>query len=207
MYKRLISLFTFLLLLSGLSGCGYNSLQSEDEAVKAAWSEVVNQYQRRADLVPNLVKTVQGYANQEKTVLTEVTQARASVGKIQVTPDMVNDPAAMQKYNEAQGQLTNALSRLLVVSENYPNLKSDALFRDLTSQLEGTENRITVARNRYIEAVQTFNTTARQFPTNITAKIFGMKPKPNFTVEDEAAISKAPQVNFDNQPTPAPAGR
>ena len=134
MYKRLISLFTFLLLLSGLSGCGYNSLQSEDEAVKAAWSEVVNQYQRRADLVPNLVKTVQGYANQEKTVLTEVTQARASVGKIQVTPDMVNDPAAMQKYNEAQGQLTNALSRLLVVSENYPNLKSDALFRDLTSQ-------------------------------------------------------------------------
>ena len=134
MYKRLISLFTFLLLLSGLSGCGYNSLQSEDEAVKAAWSEVVNQYQRRADLVPNLVKTVQGYANQEKTVLTEVTQARASVGKVQVTPDMVNDPAAMQKYNEAQGQLTNALSRLLVVSENYPNLKSDALFRDLTSQ-------------------------------------------------------------------------
>ena len=207
MYKRLISLFTFLLLLSGLSGCGYNSLQSEDEAVKAAWSEVVNQYQRRADLVPNLVKTVQGYANQEKTVLTEVTQARASVGKIQVTPDMVNDPAAMQKYNEAQGQLTNALSRLLVVSENYPNLKSDALFRDLTAQLEGTENRITVARNRYIESVQAFNTTARQFPTNITAKIFGLKPKPNFTVEDEAAISKAPQVNFDNQSAPAPAGR
>ena len=195
MYKRLISLFTFLLLLSGLSGCGYNSLQSEDEAVKAAWSEVVNQYQRRADLVPNLVKTVQGYANQEKTVLTEVTQARASVGKIQVTPDMVNDPAAMQKYNEAQGQLTNALSRLLVVSENYPNLKSDALFRDLTAQLEGTENRIAVARNRYIATVQDYNTYVRQFPQAMTAKVIGMKPKPNFSAETDA--QKVPSVSFN----------
>ena len=194
MYKRLISLFTFLLLLSGLSGCGYNSLQSEDEAVKAAWSEVVNQYQRRADLVPNLVKTVQGYANQEKTVLTEVTQARASVGKIQVTPDMVNDPAAMQKYNEAQGQLTNALSRLLVVSENYPNLKSDALFRDLTSQLEGTENRIQVARQKFNLTAKTYNTSIRRFPTNILAGMFGFESKAYF--EAEAGADKAPKVEF-----------
>ena len=187
-----------------LSGCGYNPLQTQDEGIKAAWSEVVNQYQRRADLVPNLVNTVKGYAAQEADVLTAVTNARASVSSIKVTPELVNDPAAFQKFQQAQGQLTSALSRLLVVAENYPNLKSDALFRDLQSQLEGTENRITVARKRYIDSVQAYNTTVRQFPTNLTAMLFNMNVKPNFTVENEAAISAPPKVDFGKTPA-APA--
>jgi LemA protein len=191
-----------------LSGCGYNDLQRQDEQVKSAWSEVVNQYQRRADLVPNLVATVKGYAAQEQQVLTEVTNARASVGSIKATPELLNDPAAFAKFQAAQGELQSALSRLLVVSENYPQLKSDALFRDLTAQLEGTENRITVARNRFIKAVQDFNTTVRSFPTNLTAMMFKMEVKPNFTVDNEKAISAPPKVDFSKppaQPAPAPA--
>ncbi len=192
-----------------VSGCGYNDLQTQDEGVKAAWSEVLNQYQRRADLVPNLVNTVKGYAAQEQTVLTEVTNARASVGAIKATPELINDPEAFQKFMKAQGELTGALSRLLVVSENYPQLKSDALFRDLQSQLEGTENRITVARNRYIKSVQTFNSTVRSFPTNLTAMLFKMNVKPNFAVENEATISTPPKVDFGKTPAapavPAPA--
>jgi LemA protein len=187
-----------------LGGCGYNDLQRQDEGIKAAWSEVVNQYQRRADLVPNLVNTVKGYAAQEQTVLTEVTNARASVGAIKATPELVNDPAAFQKFIKAQGELTGALSRLLVVAENYPQLKSDALFRDLQAQLEGTENRITVARNRYIKTVQEYNTTVRTFPTNLTAMVFKMDVKPNFTVENEAAISAPPKVDFNKAPSAAP---
>jgi LemA protein len=191
-----------------LSGCGYNDLQRQDEQVKSAWSEVVNQYQRRADLVPNLVNTVKGYAAQEQQVLTEVTNARASVGSIKATPELLNDPAAFARFQAAQGELQSALSRLLVVSENYPQLKSDALFRDLSSQLEGTENRITVARNRFIKAVQDFNTTVRSFPTNLTAMLFKMEVKPNFTVDNEKAISAPPKVDFTKppaQPAPAPA--
>jgi LemA protein len=191
-----------------LSGCGYNDLQRQDEQVKSAWSEVVNQYQRRADLVPNLVATVKGYAAQEQQVLTEVTNARASVGSIKATPELLNDPAAFAKFQAAQGELQSALSRLLVVAENYPQLKSDALFRDLSSQLEGTENRITVARNRFIKAVQDFNTTVRSFPTNLTAMLFKMEVKPNFTVDNEKAISAPPKVDFSKppaQPAPAPA--
>ena len=187
-----------------LAGCGYNDLQRQDEGVKSAWSEVLNQYQRRADLVPNLVATVKGYAAQEEKVLTEVTNARASVGAIKATPELLNDPAAFAKFQAAQGELQGALSRLLVVSENYPQLKSDALFRDLTSQLEGTENRITVARNRFIKAVQEFNTTVRSFPTNLTAMLFKMDVKPNFTVDNEKAISAPPAVDF-SKPAPAPA--
>ena len=188
-----------------LGGCGYNDLQRQDEGVKAAWSEVLNQYQRRADLVPNLVNTVKGYAQQEQQVLTEVTNARASVGSIKATPELINDPVAFQKFIQAQNQLQGALSRLLVVSENYPQLKSDALFRDLQSQLEGTENRITVARNRYIKTVQEFNSTVRQFPTNLTAMIFHMNVKPNFTVADEGAVSAPPKVDFNKAPAvPAP---
>jgi len=189
-----------------LSGCGYNDLQRQDEQVKSAWSEVVNQYQRRADLVPNLVNTVKGYAAQEQQVLTEVTNARASVGSIKATPELLNDPAAFAKFQAAQGELQSALSRLLVVAENYPQLKSDALFRDLSSQLEGTENRITVARNRFIKAVQEFNTTVRSFPTNLTAMLFKMEVKPNFTVDNEKAISAPPKVDFSKPPAqPAPA--
>jgi len=179
-----------------LSGCGYNTLQSGDEQVKAAWSEVLNQYQRRADLVPNLVATVQGFANQEKEVLTRVTEARARVGSIQATPELVDNPEAFARFQQAQGELTGALSRLLVVAENYPQLKSDANFRDLQAQLEGTENRIAVARNRYIKSVQDFNVTVRSFPTNLTAMAFGYKTKPNFTVENEKEISKPPKVDF-----------
>jgi LemA protein len=179
-----------------LSGCGYNSIQSQDEQTKAAWSEVLNQYQRRADLVPNLVNTVKGYAAQEQTVLIGVTEARAKLGTIQATPELVNDPEAFAKFTAAQGQLTQALSKLMVVTENYPDLKSNQNFRDLQAQLEGTENRITVARNRYIQSVQEFNTTVRSFPENLTAKMFGYKPKPNFQVENEAAISKPPSVEF-----------
>jgi LemA protein len=188
----------------GLTGCGYNDLQRQDEGIKATWSEVLNQYQRRADLVPNLVNTVKGYAAQEENVLTAVTNARASVGSIKATPELINDPAAFDKFVKAQGELQSALSRLLVVAENYPQLKSDALFRDLTSQLEGTENRITVARNRYIKSVQEYNTTVRSFPTNLTAMIFKMDVKPNFAVANEAAISAPPKVDFTKPPA-APA--
>jgi LemA protein len=188
-----------------LSGCGYNNIQTRDEQTKAAWSEVLNQYQRRADLIPNLVNTVRGYAAQEQTVLLGVTEARAKAGSIQATPELVNDPAALAKFQAAQGELSGALSRLLVVTENYPNLKSDQNFRDLQAQLEGTENRITVARDRYIEAVQNYNLTIRSFPSNLTATMFGYKVKPNFTVQDEAAISKPPAVDF-GAPAGAPAG-
>jgi LemA protein len=181
-----------------LSGCGYNAIQQKDEAVKAGWSEVLNQYQRRADLVPNLVATVKGYASHESQVLTEVTEARARVGQIQVNAD---DAASLQKFQAAQGELSSALSRLLVVTENYPTLKADQSFRDLQAQLEGTENRITVARGRYIAAVQDYNTFIRSFPQLITAKIFGFREKPNFSVENEAQIQHAPAVDFG---TPAP---
>ena len=187
-----------------LSGCGYNTIQAQDEDVKAAWSEVVNQYQRRADLIPNLVNTVKGFAAQEKDVLLGVTDARARVGSIQATPELVNDPAALDRFVRAQGEVSSALSRLLVVAENYPQLKSDQNFRDLQAQLEGTENRITVARNRYIKAVQTYNTHIRQFPVNLTAMVFSYKEKANFTVENEAAIAKPPVVDFGN---PAPAAK
>jgi len=186
-----VSLFAIL-----VSGCGYNDLQAKDEATKSAWSEVLNQYQRRADLVPNLVNTVKGFAQQEKDILIGVTEARSKVGSINVSPEMVNDAAAMKKFGEAQGELSSALSRLLVVTENYPQLRSDTLFRDLQAQLEGTENRITVARNRYIESVQAYNIVVRSFPTNLTAKMFGHELKPNFTVENEKAISAPPTVDF-----------
>jgi LemA protein len=188
-----------LILVLMLSGCGYNTLQSGDEQIKAAWSEVLNQYQRRADLVPNLVATVQGFANQEKEVLTRVTEARARVGSIQATPELVDNPEAFQRFQQAQGELSGALSRLIAVSENYPQLKSDANFRDLQAQLEGTENRIAVSRNRYIKSVQDFNVTVRSFPTNLTAMMFGFKTKPNFTVENEKEISKPPKVDFSTK--------
>lgn len=188
-----------------LSGCGYNTLQREDEGIKSAWSEVLNQYQRRYDLIPNLVNTVKGFAEQEKDVLLGVTNARASVGAIKATPELVNDPKAFQKFIEAQSQLQGALSRLLLVAEQYPNLKSDTLFRDLTAQLEGTENRIAVARNRYIKTVQSYNITVREFPSNLTAKVFGYDVKPNFTVDDEKAVSTAPKVDFGKPAPAAPA--
>jgi LemA protein len=191
-------LWAILAVLGGLSlaGCGYNQLQANDEQIKSGWSEVVNQYQRRADLVPNLVNTVKGFAAQEKDVLLGVTNARAKVGGVQATPELVNNPEAFAKFQAAQGELSGALSRLLVVSENYPQLKSDANFRDLQAQLEGTENRIAVARNRYIKAVQEYNVTVRSFPSNLTAMAFGYRTKPNFTVENEKAISSAPKVDF-----------
>ncbi len=179
-----------------LNACGYNSLQSGDEQIKASWAEVVNQYQRRADLVPNLVKTVKAYAAHENQVLTQVTEARARVGTIQVSPDVLKDPQAFARFQSAQGQLSGALSRLLAVSENYPQLKADASFRELQAQLEGTENRITVARNRYIKSVQDYNVIVRSFPTNLTAMLFGMQMKPSFSVNNEAAISTAPAVDF-----------
>lgn len=180
-----------------LSGCGYNSLQQQDESVKAAWSEVVNQYQRRADLIPNLVEVVKGYAAQEQKVLIGVTEARARANSIQVTPQVLNNPELFQKYQAAQGDLTQALSHLMAVTENYPQLKSDQRFADLQSQLEGTENRITVARNRYIQAVQQYNVTVRSFPVNLTAKMFDFQVKPNFTVANEQQIATAPKVSFD----------
>jgi LemA protein len=183
-----------------LSACGYNTLQVQDEQVKAAWSEVVNQYQRRADLIPNLVNTVKGFAAQEQAVLIGVTEARARATQIKVD---ANDPASLQQFQAAQGEVSSALSRLMVVVEKYPELKSDQNFRDLQAQLEGTENRITVARNRYIQAVQDFNVTVRRFPTNLTAMLFGYKVKPNFTVENEAAIAKPPTVDFGTNPAPA----
>ncbi len=185
-----------------LSGCGYNTLQSTDEQIKSSWSEVINQYQRRADLIPNLVNTVKGFAAQEKEVLLGVTEARSKASSIQATPELINDPEAFARFQGAQGELSSALSRLLAVVENYPQLKSDANFRDLQAQLEGTENRITVARNRYIKAVQEYNVVVRSFPSNLTAMVFGFQVKPNFTVENEKAISVPPRVDFD---TPAPA--
>ena len=198
-----LRILSIMVLLAGLlSGCGYNTFQTGDEAIKSAWSEVLNQYQRRADLVPNLVATVQGYASHEKEVLTQVTQARAQVGSIQATPELVNDPEAFARFQQAQAGLSSALSRLLVVAENYPQLKADAAFRDLQAQLEGTENRITVARNRYIKSVESYNVSVRTFPNNLTAMIFGYTVKPNFSVENEKAISTAPRVDFGK---PAPA--
>jgi len=179
-----------------LSGCGYNQFQAKDEATKAAWGEVVNQYQRRADLIPNLVNTVKGYATHEKDTLEAVTRARAAATSFQITPEVLNNPEAFQKFQQVQGELSSALSRLMAVSENYPNLKADTQFRDLQSQLEGTENRITVARQRYIASVQDYNVLARSFPTNLTAKMFGYQPKPSFTVENERSISTAPKVDF-----------
>ena len=199
MHKLLLSLTLFLTFT--LSGCGYNTLQSTDEQIRANWAEVVNQYQRRADLIPNLVNVVKGYAAQEKDVLLGVTNARSRVGSIQATPELLNNPEAFAKFQAAQGELTSALSRLLVVAENYPQLKSDANFRELQAQLEGTENRITVARNRYIKAVQEYNVVVRSFPSNLTAMIFGYKVKPSFTVENEREISTAPKVDFS---APAP---
>ena len=199
--RKFIWSVLILIMSVSLSGCGYNKFQTADEQVTSSWSEVVNQYQRRADLIPNLVSTVKGYASHEESVFLGVTNARAKVGSMQVTPELVNNPEALAKFQAAQGELTSSLSRLLVVAENYPQLKADANFRDLQAQLEGTENRITVARNRYIKDVQAYNVTVRSFPTNITAKIFGYQIKPNFTVENEKEISKPPTVNFDAAPT------
>jgi LemA protein len=194
--KRLLLLAALVVATLALGGCGYNTLQRADEQIKAAWSEVLNQYQRRADLVPNLVETVKGIAQQEQQVLLGVTNARAKVGSIQATPELVNDPAAFQRFTQAQGELTSALSRLMVVVESYPQIKSDANFRDLQAQLEGTENRIAVARNRYIKAVQDYNVTVRSFPSNLTAMVFGLKEKPQFTVENEKSIAQPPKVDF-----------
>lgn len=191
-----IRVFLLALCVTLLSGCGYNEIQINDEGVKSSWAEVLNQYKRRADLVPNLVNVVKGYADHEKEVLTRVTEARANVGGINVTPELLNDPEAMAKFQQAQANLSGALSRLLVVSENYPNLKADASFRDLQAQLEGTENRITVARNRFIKSVETYNISVRTFPNNLTAMVTGAKPKASFTVENEAQISNAPAVDF-----------
>jgi LemA protein len=195
-FARTAQLLCALLFTTLLSGCGYNDFQSKDEATKAAWGEVVNQYQRRADLIPNLVNTVKGYAAHEKETFEAVTRARAAATSFQITPEVLNNPAAFQKFQQVQGELSSALSRLMAVSENYPNLKADTSFRDLQSQLEGTENRITVARQRYIAAVQEYNVQVRKFPTNLTAMMFGYEVKPSFTVENEKAISTAPAVNF-----------
>lgn len=202
--RNWVTLFILMVTLS-LSGCGYNTFQTSDEQVKASWAEVLNQYQRRADLVPNLVNVVKGYATHEKDVLTQVTEARARVGQIQATPELLNDPAAFAKFQTAQRDMSASLGRLMVVSENYPQLKADGVFRDLQAQLEGTENRITVARKRYIDAVQIYNNTVRQFPSNLTAMVMGYKVKPNFTVDNEKEISKAPRVEFGAPATPAAA--
>jgi len=198
--RRIIEVLGAIVLAIGLSGCGYNQIQSADEATRSAWSEVINQYQRRADLIPNLVNTVKGFAEQERDVLIAVTEARSRVGQIKVDPA---DPASLSQFEQAQAGLGSALSRLLVVSENYPQLKSDANFRDLQAQLEGTENRIAVARKRYIDSVQHYNVLVRQFPVNLTAMAFGYSAKPQFTVENEAAIARPPTVNFD-RPASAP---
>ncbi len=194
--KTWIRWFTLAALVSMLSACGYNDFQAKDEATKAAWSEVVNQYQRRADLIPNLVNTVKGYASHERDTLEAVTRARAAATSFQITPEVLNNPAAFQKFQQVQGELSSALSRLMAVSENYPQLKADTSFRDLQSQLEGTENRITVARQRYIQAVREYNVMVRSFPTNLTASMFHYEVKPSFTVENEKAISNAPKVDF-----------
>ncbi len=197
---RIFSNLLLVTMVLALSGCGYNTLQSSDEQVKASWAEVLNQYQRRADLVPNLVNTVKGYATHEREVLEQVTEARSRVGSIQASSELANDPAALAKFQAAQGELSSALSRLMVVVENYPQLKADAAFRDLQAQLEGVENRITVARNRYIKSVQDYNVTVRSFPGNLTAMMFGYKVKPNFSVENEQEISTAPKVDFGSAP-------
>ncbi len=194
--KNIVFKLLILAMLLNLSGCGYNKFQSLDEEATASWSEVLNQYQRRADLVPNLVETVKGYAAHEKEVFTEVTNARARVGSMQMSPEMLSDPAAMQAFQAAQGQMTGALSRLMLVAENYPDLKADQAFRDLQAQLEGTENRVTVARNRYIATVKDYNVHARSFPNNLTAMIFGYETKANFTVANEQEISAPPKVSF-----------
>ncbi|MFG6446731.1 LemA family protein [Roseateles sp. BYS180W] len=199
---KLPTLLATVLLAASLSGCGYNQFQTLDEQVNASWAEVMSQYQRRADLIPNIVNTVKGEANFEQETLTKVVEARAKATSIQVTPELARDPEALKRFQAAQGEVSSALSRLLVVSENYPNLKANQGFQDLRVQLEGTENRITVARGRYIQAVQSYNVHARQFPSNLTAKIFGYEPKPNFTVDNEAAVKTAPSVSFDK---PAPA--
>ena len=206
--RRVIAAMAIAAVSLSLTGCGYNTLQQQDEGVKASWSEVVNQYQRRADLIPNLVATVKGFAAQEEKVLVGVTEARAKATSIQVSPEMLNDPVAFQQFQAAQGQLGSALKSLLVTVERYPELKSDANFLELQAQLEGTENRITVARNRYIASVQAFNTTVRQFPSNLTAMLFKFGVKPNFTVDNEAAIAAPPTVDFGAPaaaPAPAPA--
>ncbi len=182
-----------------LAGCGYNEIQTRDEAVKAAWSEVLSQYQRRADLVPNLVNTVKGEANFEQETLTRVVEARAKATSIQVTPELANNQAALQKFQQAQGELSSALTRLLVASENYPNLKANQSFQDLRAQLEGTENRIAIARNRYIKSVQDYNVYIRQLPPNLTAKAFGYQEKPQFAVENEAAVKQVPKVDFGSK--------
>lgn len=202
---RLRLLAVLALVVSLLSGCGYNQIQVNDEQVNASWSEVLNQYKRRADLVPNLVAVVQGYAAHERDVLTQVTQARANVAGMKITPELVNDAEAFAKFQKAQADLSGALARLLVVAENYPQLKADANFRDLQAQVEGTENRIAVARNRYIKAVQEYNTTVRIFPNNLTAMMFGYKTKANFTVDDEKAMSAPPSINFGQPQPPRPA--
>ncbi len=198
-WKKIVLASMLLSATLGLTGCGYNQFQSLDEDAKASWSEVLNQYQRRADLVPNLVATVKGYAEHEEKVLTEVADARSKVGSMQVTKDVLNDPEALAKFQAAQGQLTGALSRLMAVAENYPNLKADQGFRDLQAQLEGTENRVTVARNRFIESVKNYNVAIRSFPNNLTAMAFGYKTKPSFTVENEKQISTAPKVEFGDK--------
>ena len=197
--RKLLTILLATLTL-GLGGCGYNTFQTTDEQVKAGWAEVVNQYQRRADLIPNLVSTVKGEAKFEQDTLTKVIEARSRATSIQATPELINDPAAFQRFQQAQGELTGALSRLMVVSENYPNLRANQGFRDLSAQLEGTENRITVARNRYIKSVQDYNVTVRSFPSNLTAMVMGYKEKPSFTVENEKEISRPPSVSFDATP-------
>jgi LemA protein len=197
--RKLLTILLATLTL-GLGGCGYNTFQTTDEQVKAGWAEVVNQYQRRADLIPNLVSTVKGEAKFEQDTLTKVIEARSRATSIQATPELINDPAAFQRFQQAQGELTGALSRLMVVSENYPNLRANQGFRDLSAQLEGTENRITVARNRYIKSVQEYNVTVRSFPSNLTAMVMGYKEKPSFTVENEKEISRPPSVSFDATP-------
>jgi LemA protein len=194
--RRWIAILALLAASFSLGGCGYNTLQETDEQIKAAWAEVLNQYQRRADLIPNLVETVKGYAKHEQEVLTQVTEARAKVGTIQATPQLLNDPQAFARFQSAQGELSSALSRLMVVVENYPQLKADASFREMQAQLEGTENRITVARNRYIKAVQDYNVVVRRFPTNLTAMLFKFDVKPTFAVENEKAIAQPPKVDF-----------
>ncbi len=199
----MLNFFRILTLTITLQGCGYNALQTTDESIKSSWAEVLNQYQRRADLIPNLVNTVKGYAAHEKDVFTSVTNARAKVGAIQATPELINDEAAFKKFNAAQTEMSSALGRLLLVAENYPQLKADGVFRDLQAQLEGTENRITVARNRYIKAVQDYNVTVRKFPSNLTAMMFGFTTKPTFSVKNEAEISVPPKVNFNQPPVPA----
>lgn len=201
--KNTLLASTLILGSANLTGCGYNAMQAQDEQINGSWSEVVNQYQRRADLIPNLVKVVERYAQHEQATLTQVTQARSAATSIQVTPEVLNDPAAFQKFQQAQDQLGGALSRLMAVSENYPALKADAQFQNLQAELAGTENRIAVARKRYIDNVQQYNTTVRSFPTNLTAKVFGMHTRPNFTVANEAQISTAPTVDFGNKPANA----